>query len=132
FERARAWGEPSGRDRRERRHGDVLELVGDDVAILRERRQGGGVLPFGAGKPRADFGRDRIPFGSVDMAAVAELRRGHRQHPPELAAAEDADGRTGQNHAALPLTGWVERSLATGFDRLSMSGVGEAAREPGT
>ena len=32
------------------------------------------------------------------MAAIAEAGGGERQHPPELAAAENADGPTGRNH----------------------------------
>ena len=39
----------------------------------------------------------RVSGEQVD--AVAQRRGGQRQHPPELARAEDADGRTRRNHS---------------------------------
>ena len=48
-----------------------------------------GLRPFGG-----DLGRGAARLGRVDMGAIAELRRRHRQHPPELSAAQDADRRS--------------------------------------
>src|SRR5690606_33918372 len=84
FERARAGREAPFRNRRERRDGHVLELVGNDSTILREFGQCLAVVPVAAREPRADVGGYAVLFRSVDMAAIAELRRGHRQHPAEL------------------------------------------------
>jgi hypothetical protein len=49
------------------------------------------------------------------VAAIAELRRSHRQHPPELAAPEDADGLAGRYHVGL-----LYRVV---FDKLRLSGL---------
>jgi hypothetical protein len=35
------------------------------------------------------------------VATIAEVRRGKRDHPAKLAAAEDADGLARSNHAAI-------------------------------
>ncbi len=103
-------------ERGQRRDGDVLELVGDDRAVVRELCQRFGIVPLGAGERGAHFRRHALGFGRVDVAAVAELRRGDRDHPAELAAAEDADGRAGGDHA------WGE-AWRVCFDKLSMSGL---------
>jgi hypothetical protein len=56
--------------------------------------------PIGAGEPRATSAATLSPRARR-MAAIAELRRGHRHHPAELAAAEDADGGAGRGSSLV-------------------------------
>ena len=71
---------PAG-ERGQRRGRDILELVGDDVDLLGEARQRRLVVERAPGEARGDLGRRRRLVGRVDVAAIAELRRGQRQHP---------------------------------------------------
>ena len=82
---------------RQRLDGQVLELVGDDVARLGEAFQRA-ASSIGAVRPGGgDFGRGAGRLGRVDMAAIAEAGGGDREHAAELAAADDADRRAGRD-----------------------------------
>ena len=70
-----------------------------------KRAQRVDVVEGGAGELRRDLGRAGTLVRVEDMAVVAELGRGDRQHPAELAAAEDADGGAGRNaHSGVSAT----------------------------
>ncbi len=70
----------------------ILELVGDDVALLAEAAKRFDIVEGGAGEPGGDFGGAGRLVGIEDVALVAEPGRGHGHHPAKLAAADDADG----------------------------------------
>ena len=106
---------------RQRRGGDVLEFIGDDRAIRRKFGHGLGIPPFGAGEGGGNFGGDAVGLGRVDMAAITKLGRGHGDHPPQLAAAQNADGLARWYHryglfggAGLMVGGGLEGSGSTG------------------
>ena len=82
----------------QRRGRHVLEFVGDDVALARERRQRGKIIVGGVDfLVRHGTGR-AIGLRLVDVHAVTETRRRLREHAAELAAAEHADGFSRENH----------------------------------
>ena len=80
----------------------IFKLKGDDVA----RRGKGGearfVVPRRLAVMGRHLGRDAGRVGGIDMSLVAELRRREAKHPAELAAAEDADRRTGWQQGGQP------------------------------
>ena len=84
----------------------VLEFVGDDIDRFGEARERRLVVERGDGaRARRVVGR-RVALGRVDVAAQAELQRGHRQHAAELAGAENADrGAGSEDHPAPPSDG---------------------------
>ena len=85
---------PRGQDHRgSGRH--VLEFVGDDVDVIGEQFQRLDVGIFRAGRVQHDIERRRIRVRRKHLAAQAEPRRGHRQHPAQLSAAENSDGVAG-------------------------------------
>ena len=69
----------------------VLELVGHDIDGFGETAQFRDVVVAPDGEGGGDLGGRCVRYIAVDMADEAEPRRGQRQHPAELAAAEDAD-----------------------------------------
>ncbi len=78
---------------------DILELIGDDVALLGEAPKRFPIVICGAGEAGGDFRRAGLLVRVEDMALIAEAGRSQRHHPAELAAAQYADGGTGgQNH----------------------------------
>ncbi len=77
--------------------GDILEFVGDDVHARREPRQRGRIAERALREMAGDLGGNTVGIGCVDMGAIAELRGGDRKHPPQLAAADDADGGAGRD-----------------------------------
>ena len=81
-----ALGEPF-----DRRGGDILELVGDDVAGGGEVREHDAVMIIGARQARRGLRGDAFSIGGEDVGAVAEPGGSDGDHPPELPAAEDAD-----------------------------------------
>ena len=56
------------------------------------------VVEGGAGDAGGDIRRARILVRVEDVTTIAEVRRSDREHPAELAAADDADGRPGPDH----------------------------------
>ena len=79
------------RDRLQRRRGNVLELVCRDVDRSGEFGKRRLVVIGAADVPRGDVGGAGRLAGGIDVPALAEPRRGHREHPAELAAADDPD-----------------------------------------
>src|SRR5207249_9423570 len=71
--------------------GDVLELEGDEVDLAGEALERGLVV-IGRDLGRRDMAGRRVGIRAEDAAAEAEPGGRQRRHPPELAAAEDADG----------------------------------------
>src|SRR3546814_12907672 len=71
----------------------ILEFQGDDVARRGEGGEARFVVPGRLAVLRGDLRRDAFAVGGIDMRAIAELRRRGGEHPAELAAAQNADGR---------------------------------------
>ena len=78
----------------DRRGRNVLEFERDDVDGICEPGERGLVPIIRACRERRDLGGGGVRFGAVDVAAIAQPRRRRRDHPAELAAAQDADHRT--------------------------------------
>ena len=76
-----------------RRH--VFEFVGDDVDVIGEQFQRLDIGIFRAGRIQHDIEGRRIRVRRKHLAAQAEPRRRHRQHPAQLSAAENSDGVAG-------------------------------------
>ncbi len=76
-----------------RRH--VLEFIGDDVDVVGEQFQRLDIGIFRAGRVQHDVEGRRIRVRRKHLAAQAEPRRRHRQHPAQLSAAENSDGVAG-------------------------------------
>src|SRR3546814_7235777 len=74
---------------------DILELVRGDVDFTAEAGEGGLIVEGAPAEICRDFGGRGSFVGCIYMAFVAELRRGHGEHAPELAAADDPDGGAG-------------------------------------
>ena len=87
-----------GRDGGERLGGDVLKLVGDDIAAPRELGQRGEILVACVDLAMRNGARRTICLRLEDVDAVAHRLRSLRQHAPKLAAAEDAEGFTGEEN----------------------------------
>src|SRR6202035_643877 len=83
-----------GEDHRGRR-GHVLEFIGDDVDVIGKQFQRLDIGIFRAGRVQHDVERRRIRVRRKHLAAQAEPRRRHRQHPAQLSAAENSDGVAG-------------------------------------
>src|SRR5690606_16437661 len=95
---------PHGHDlhnRLRRRGRDVLELEGHDVDAARERADGIQVVVRGGDFDVGDLTGGCVRVGGEDMNAIAEPARGHREHAPELPAAEDAERRARQDRRRL-------------------------------
>src|SRR5690242_6070605 len=88
----------------------VLELVGGDVDLARERAERAHVVEFRASDSGGDIGGAALFVRVEDVALVAELGGGDGEHPAELAAADDADGRAGLNHSGASATDPVCRA----------------------
>ncbi len=73
---------------------DVLDLDGHDLGELGDVRRGTRIVERRAGEVVAERLDRRVVVGVERGDAVPEGPRRHRQHAAELAAAEDADGRT--------------------------------------
>src|SRR3546814_19343734 len=69
---------------------DILELVRGDVDFTAEAGEGGLIVEGAPAEICRDFGGRGSFVGCIYMAFVAELRRGHGEHAPELAAADDS------------------------------------------
>ena len=91
----------------ERAGGDILELVGHHVDLVSEARQRVGIVERPAGEARGHLRRGRCLCGRVDMAAIAQRRGGEREHPPELSAPDNADGRARRDHSGRSSTASV-------------------------
>src|SRR3546814_5325151 len=72
----------------------MLEFQGDDVSRGGEGGEARFVVPGRLAVLRGDLRRDAFAVGGIDMRAIAELRRRDGEHPAELAAAQNADGRS--------------------------------------
>ena len=110
-----------GSQRPQRRNRHILELIGHHRAVGGEGSHRLGIVPVRAGELGANLGRDRIRFGREDMDPVAQLGRGLGQHPPQLPAAQNADGFAGRDHGVELTSVWC-------FDKLSTSGSGHFAK----
>ncbi len=77
---------------RRRRH--VLEFEGDDVNGLREAADRVQVVVRRVDLDVGNLSGRRVVLGRERVDAVAEAPRSHREHAPELTAAQYADGRT--------------------------------------
>ena len=113
-----AVGEPL--DRLDR---DVLELVGDDVASVGEVSQHDAVVIVGARHGRGGLCGDALLVGREDVRVIAELGRGGREHAAELAAAEDADGRSGGEAASCQRLSGYRHSSGVGGDGVGLCGA---------
>ena len=82
----------------ERRGRHVLELRGDDINDRAEGVEGSAVVVVSDGLGSRDSCGRAAWLGREDVTAVTERRGGERQHPAELAAAEDADSGARRNH----------------------------------
>ena len=76
---------------------DIFKFIGRDTDGAPERFERRNVGELGARERGRDVGRGRMLVRVEDVAAVAELGRGHAEHPAELAAADDADGGAGRD-----------------------------------
>ena len=76
-----------------RARGNVLEFIGHDVDGVDKTREGQFVLVGRDGGVARDFDRRIIGAVGINMAGQAEPRRRQRQHPAQLAAADDAHAR---------------------------------------
>ena len=84
---------------------DILELVGDHRDLGRKAGHGGGIVVAAAGPAIGNFGGRAAGAGGVDVAAIAEVGGGDRQHAAELAAAEDADRGARSDHDTAIIRG---------------------------
>ena len=82
------------RDPRDGLGRNVLEFERHDVHGGRERVERRPVVVSRAGRARGDLGGGGVLLRAVDVAAIAQPGRRQRDHPAELAAAQDADDRT--------------------------------------
>ena len=76
--------------------GDVLELEGHHLGAGGEFGQGVGVLVIGDQGAGGDPAGRGVRLGCQHHRVEAQPRRRQGQHPPQLAAAEHADGRPGR------------------------------------
>ena len=76
--------------------GDVLELEGDDVAELGEALQRGGIVVLALHEVGRHPRGGRVRVGIENGGVEAQPRRGQRQHPSKLSAAQHADGGAGR------------------------------------
>jgi len=76
----------------------VFEFVGDDVDRGGKPRQRPLIVIRSAGGERRHLEGAGVLLRRIDVALEAEPRRGKRQHAPELAAAENADGGARLQH----------------------------------
>ena len=97
----------------QRRCRHVLELDGDDIHRRAEGIQGRGVVIGRHGLGGRDLRGGAAGLRREYVTAIAERRGGDRQHPAELAAAENADGPARRDHGIrslafrrLPQFGW--------------------------
>ena len=72
-------------------HRHILEFVSDDCRQSRQFCQRGRIVIGADDLAVGDLGSRAVRLRLEDQRAVAEPRRGHRQHAAELAAADDAD-----------------------------------------
>ena len=79
-----------GWNRGQRRDRDVFKLVGDDVAVGRQARNGGRIVE-GAGDDGRNLAAGRIRARVEEAEAERERVAGQRQHAPELAGSDDPD-----------------------------------------
>src|SRR3546814_6499949 len=77
--------------------GYILEFERDGVAGCGKGGEARFVVPCRLGVMRGDVRGDAFAVGGVDMRPVTELRRRDGEHAAELAAAQDADGRSGRS-----------------------------------
>src|SRR3546814_8419341 len=80
----------------------MLEFQGDDVSRGGEGGEARFVVPGRLAVLRGDLRRDAFAVGGIDMRAIAELRRRDGEHPAELAAAQNADGRSRSEQTVSP------------------------------
>ena len=73
----------------------VLEFEGDDIHVFGEALHGLHVVVGGHDFAVGDVTGGRVGFGRERVDAVAHAPGGDGDHAAELAAAEDAEGRTG-------------------------------------
>ena len=74
---------------------DILELVGDHIGGSCKFIEHDAAVIIGASEAGRGLRRHCFLIGREDARVIAKLRRRHREHPSKLAAAEDADGRSG-------------------------------------
>jgi hypothetical protein len=86
---------PKGRQFGDGVGGDVLELVGDDVAGLGQALQRPAVVIGGDDLAGGDPAGGAVFLGIQDHHVEAQAGGGQGQHAAQLSAAEDADGRAG-------------------------------------
>src|SRR6185312_14601625 len=110
-QRARRRQEP-GAEHVERGNRQVLELVSGDVDLRAERAQCFEVIVIRARPKRRDVRRRRVVVRVENVGPIAKLRRRDREHPAELAAANDPDrGARGNRHRGASATDPVCASL---------------------
>src|SRR3546814_11466509 len=82
--------------------GYILEFERDGVAGCGKGGEARFVVPCRLGVMRGDVRGDAFEVGGVDMRPVTELRRRDGEPAAELAAAQDADGRSGSQPGGHP------------------------------
>ena len=75
----------------------VFELEGDHVHAFGEGADGVEVVVGGVDFDVGDLAGGRVVFGGERVDAVAEAPGGDGEHAAQLAAAQYADGRAGEN-----------------------------------
>src|SRR5215468_10937721 len=78
---------------REGADADLLDLEGDDVAVLREIRGGKRVVELRGDDAISDRARGAVSVWIEHVNIVAERARSHRGHSAQLSTAQDADRR---------------------------------------
>ena len=91
----------AGREEGRRRRRHILEFIGHDVDGLGEARQRRLVLVRRHRLRRRHVEGRVLRLGREDMAGDAEIGRGERDHPGELAAADDAEHGAGRQRLTL-------------------------------
>ena len=123
---------PQHVDRVDHLGGDVLELVGDDVAALGEPERPADVVVAGHDHGVGDGRRRAGRVGVEHRDPVAHRPRRQTEHPPELSTAEDPDrGRRDQRtafHAELAVDigdpGLLAVGVLVGLDRTTLDDAG--------
>ncbi len=87
--------------RRERVHPDLLDLERHHVACAREIGRRVGVVELRRDHAVGHGARRTVAVGIEHVHMIAERARRHRGHAPELAAAENADGRAGNESTSF-------------------------------
>src|SRR5262249_13844929 len=110
------------------RKGDVLEFESHDRDAAGERAHGLEVVVGRAHLDVGDLAGGAVAVGGEGVDPIAHPARREREHPPELAAAEDADRGPGEDTGAHVSLSWSTFRVCSSRNCRSFSRSGARAR----